>query len=198
MALIKPSWLESWLNNLNWDILGWHVYVGDAIESAIDFVLTWINNIAEWAASVVAWLDELRQEIVDGFNIFVEWLNELWDNFTNIVETWWDSLAEWWSARVQDIKDWIDIAVQWVNDRIDDVKAVLDGIVVWWENFTTVILPELASKFDITAAFDEFMLQWQDLFNTFEEFKQGIWAFFTDPLEWLWTQFIDWFLGREE
>lgn len=198
MALIKPDWLESWLNNLNWDILGWQIYVGDAIESAIDFVLTWINNIAEWAASVVAWLDELRQEIIDGFNVFVVWLNELWNTFTNIVETWWDSLAEWWSARIEDVKDLIAVAVQWVNDRIDDVKTVLDSIAVWWENFTTVILPELASKFDITAAFDDFMLKWQDLFNTFEEFKQGIWDFFTDPLEWLWIQFTDWFLGKEE
>lgn len=198
MALIKPDWLESWLNNLNWDILGWQIYVGDAIESAIDFVLTWINNIAEWAASVVAWLDELRQEIIDGFNVFVEWLNELWNTLTNIVETWWDSLAEWWSARIEDVKDLIAVAVQWVNERIDDVKTVLDSIAEWWENFTTVILPELASKFDITAAFDDFMLKWQDLFNTFEEFKQGIWDFFTDPLEWLWIQFTDWFLGKEE
>jgi len=198
MSLIKPSWLESWLNTLNWDILGWHIYVGDALEAAIDFVLGWINALAEWAASVVAWLDELRQEIIDGFNVFVEWLNELWNSLTNILDTWWDSLAEWWNARIEDVKDLIAVAVQWVNERIDDVMTALDSIAVWWENFTTEVLPTLASKFDITAAFDEFMLKWQDLFNTWEEFRDSIFDFFSNPFDWLLDRFTDWFMGGEK
>lgn len=198
MSLNKPGWLESWLSHLNWDILNWHIYVGDAIESAIDWVLDWIDDLATWAAQIAAWWEDFRQEVIDAFNAVVDFINEGIGNLGNIVSTWWDNLSEWWEGIKTTVLDWIDTAVEWVSDRIDDLAHLVDKIGIWWENFTTVVLPTLASKFDITAAFDQFMLTWRDLFEGWEAFKDSIFDFFNDPLDWLWDRFTDWWLGPEE
>jgi hypothetical protein len=198
MALIKPSWLEGALSHLNWDILTWHVYVGDAVESAIDWVLGWIDSLAEWAAQIVAWWEDFRQEVVDFFTLVSNWFNEVWQWILNFADTLGDWIANWWESTRVMVLDWIDTAVAWVSDRVDDLSHIVDTMGIWWENFTTVILPELASKFDITKAFDDFMLTWGDLFEGWEVFKDAFIEFFTNPLEWLWLQFTDWFLGKEK
>ena len=200
MAIEKPESLRSFLASgwLNFEFLGKKFYIGDAIEDAIDWVLGIINTLIEWAALIGAWWEDFRQEVVDFFALVSTWFNEVWQWILNFADTLGDWIANWWETKVAWIKDLIDAAEDWLEELIDDIRSGLDQLGVWWENFTTVILPGLAEKLDITKAFDDFMLTWRDLFEGWEAFKGAFIEFFTNPLEWIWLQFTDWFLGKEK
>ncbi len=219
MAISKPSWLRSWLSNLNWEILTWRVYVGDAIEDAIDWAVDWINWAIYQAESAYAWARSAWDKALDVGRDLGALINREIQKVLNNIEAWWGDLGEWWEAKRQDILDWIDTAQDWLLDRVDDVRKGLASLGQTWDNFWeniwpqllkdfnawivkvgeffADILPGLASRFDITKAFDDFMLAWQDLFNFWVGFKTDLVAFLTDPLEWLWGKFTDWFLGPE-
>lgn len=219
MAISKPSWLRTWLDRLNWDIFTWRIYVGDAVEGALDWALEWINNAVTWANNAwvragVAWDKALEVGKEAWANLCKE-TTRIW----NYLETWWYNLGGWWETRKPIIQGWIDTALGILGDRIDDVKRDLASLSVTWDsfwrstwpqllkdlgalgvkvgNFFTVTLPTLASKLDVGKAFDNFRLEWRDLFNFWGSLGREVMEFFTDPLEWLLGKFTDWFLGPE-
>ena len=143
MTVSKPSWLRSWLDKLNFDIFTWKVYIGDAIERAIDWALGWINwgisqaNLA-WNNAVAAWNKavEVSKELTTLIN---KSISKVYDK----IDTWWDDLKEWWEGKRDLIRDWIDEAEQWLLDRIDDVKRGLASLTTSWDNFRRYTLPNL-------------------------------------------------------
>lgn len=207
MAISKPSWLRSWLDTLNWDILTWHVYVGDAVESGIDWAIDWINwgiTQAEsaWNKAVAAW--DKAVDVFWDLTATINWeVSRLWDS----IGDWWDDLGEWWSTKVTWVRGLVDAASDFLKGLIDDVKRGLASLSVAWDNFWTTTWPQLLSDFnsllvdvgnfftqvlpglatflDISRAFEDFRLEWKDLFNFWEGFKDTIVAFFEDPEKWL-------------
>lgn len=197
MSIEKPEWLRSWLSNLNWDILTWQVYVGDAVENGIDWLLQWVDQAITWGhelyAAVVDLIEELK-EIFDAiFKLIFEEAQKLWDSITS----WWYDLGEWWATKVTEVKGWIDVATDWLSERVDWIESQLDKLSIAWDNFWEVTLPQLASHLDITKALNAFRLEWVGLFNFWQEFAGQLVEFINDPIEWLWAKFTDWFLGRE-
>ena len=207
MAISKPSWLRSLLDRLNWDILTWKVYVGDAIESGIDWAIGWINwgiYQAEqaWAKAVAAW-DKAVEVGRNAWNDLQLEASKLWSQ----IDTWWSKLGDWWAAKKQDILGWIDVAKGYALGLFTNLNAVFNQLRNTWDsfwqntwpqllkdfnallvkvgNFFTQTLPRLAEKLDITKAFNDFRLEWKDLFNFWTGFKDTIVAFFEDPEEWL-------------
>ena len=207
MAISKPSWLRSLLDRLNWDILTWKVYVGDAIESGIDWAIGWINwgiYQAEqaWAKAAAAW-DKAVEVGRNAWNDLQLEASKLW----NAISVWWDDLGDWWQAKKQWVIDRIALTSDWLRGLINDVTKSLQRLNATWDNFWTSIwpqllrdfnallvkvgnfftqtLPRLAEKLDITKAFNDFRLEWKDLFNFWSGFKDTIVAFFEDPEEWL-------------
>lgn len=207
MAIYKPSWLRSALSRLNWDIFTWKVYVGDAIESGIDWAIDWLNwaiyqGEQAWSKAVAAW----DKAVEIGQNLLSTIYSEV-GKLANRISTWWSDLGEWWTTRQPIIQGWIDVARGWLNDRLNWVQGGLDQLRQKWDNFWTSTwpqllrdfnalvvqvgnfftqtLPRLAEKLDITKAFNDFRLEWKDLFNFWSGFKDSIVAFFEDPEKWL-------------
>ena len=199
MAIEKPESLRSFLASgwLNFEFLGKKFYIGDAIEDAIDWVLGIINTIVEWAALIGAWWEDFRQEVVDFFALVSTWFAEVWQWILNFADTLGDWIANWWDTKVTWIRDLVDAAEDWLMELIDDVRAGLDQLGAWWDNFTTEILPGLAEKLDITKAFDNFRLEWKDLFNFWGSLGREVMAFFTGPLDWIKDRIETWFWGGE-
>lgn len=207
MTISKPSWLSSLLDRLNWDILTWKVYVGDAVESCIDWALGWINwaiykGEQAWNKAVAAWdkAVELYWNIRHWAEGELQKLLDKWDTF-------WSEVEEWWEPKKQWILEKIDTVLAPLKWLIDQAKIEINKLQVKWDNFWTsswpqllrdfnallvkvgnfftVTLPGLAEKLDITKAFNDFRLEWKDLFNFWSGFKDTIVAFFEDPEEWL-------------
>lgn len=220
MALIKPSWLRNLLSRLNWDIFTWKVYIGDAIEGAIDWVIDWLNYLIKLAQGAWDFIVTVRDWVVDLWNELVKFINKEVQKVWNSISTWLADLTEWWNAQVTTIRGWIDEAKGWLLDRINDVARNLNSLAARWDNFWTttwqqlvrdfnslvtnvsnfftLTLPTLASKLFVGTAFNDFRLEWSTLFNFWGEFWRDVCDFFAEPFDWLLTKFTDWFLGPEK
>jgi len=153
MAVTKPGWLRNWLSKLNWDIFTWKVYIGDAIEDAIDWALDWINWGIDRATlaynkAVEAWdkavesARELRTKIDTGVQ-----------GVKDKIDTWWDDLGEWWSARKDEITEKIDQAKADARGLFDQATREASKFFTGWLEFNKYILPKLLDPSWITSFF---------------------------------------------
>ncbi len=195
--LQKPEWLATALGYLNWDIFTWHVYVGDTAENAIDWVLDGINTLITWAQQVGAWWEEFRQEVLDIFNLIPQWINEVWDYVLNLVDATRSIIATWWEATFEIVKEWVRALVDTVKDAVTVVNNALTWLTLQWDNFTTSILPTLASRFDVREIVQTILTPLLSIFNFLESVKGDLIDFFNDPVEYIWQRFSDWFFGGE-
>lgn len=153
MAISKPSWLRQALDRLNWDIFTWKIYVGDAIERAIDWALGWLN-----------WGVELAQGAYNqAINAWDKAVEVFWDlrsllftevtKVTNKISTWWSDLGDWWAAKSRDVRDWIDAAKTTLGERIDDARDLINRVDTAWGNFRRDTLPNLLDTHWIRSFF---------------------------------------------
>lgn len=151
MAITKPSWLRTWLSRLNWDVFTWKVYIGDAIEEAIDWLLGWVNWGIDQAnrAYNQAWDAYYKAVAIAGdlTGLIYREINDV----LSLVNTWWSDLGDWWSARAQDVKYWIDVAGDFLQYQINSLGRSLDGLRIAWEGFLRGTLPGLLSMDRWTA-----------------------------------------------
>jgi len=78
----------------------------------------------------------------------------------------------------------------------------IDQIIAWFSNWWGSVLARIIAWGALTGAqvdelissrlkdFDPFWAGWQD-------FKDRVVEFFSDPVEFIWDRFTDWFLGPE-
>ncbi len=152
MEISKPSWLRNWLNKLNWDIFVWKVYVGDAIEGAIDWVIDKVNLVlgraeAAYNKALEAW--DYARELANSLG---ETINREVQDILARSSTWWDQLAEWWQAKRSLIQDLIDAGMDKLRPAIDQVRSLLAKIDAAWDSFRRDTLPSLLSM-DYWTAF---------------------------------------------
>jgi len=207
MAVSKPSWLRYWLDKLNWDIFVWKVYVGDAIERAIDWAIDRVNDSLALASAAFdkAWdayykaLEVARQLRDMGYRE----IQDLWDR----ISTWWDDLNDWWKAKRSWIYDLIDATKDTLQARIKDAWSAIDRVQAAWDSFRRDTLPSLLSM-DYWTAFwggrvrsaqDWWAARWQQIQDTREAALSPIRAIlkdhsskldviselFKDPEKWL-------------
>lgn len=153
MAVSKPGWLRSWLSKLNWDIFTWRIYVGDAIEDAIDWSLGWVNwgidqatlayNKAVAAASRA---NEVWRELTAVIN---RGLTDLGDK----IDTWWDELGDWFETKRPTIEKWISVFTTPLSTLIDMAQGTIDKVSIAWDTFRTQTLPKLLDTQWITDFF---------------------------------------------
>lgn len=146
MAISKPSWLRDWLLKLNWDILTWHVYVGDAIESGIDWVIDGLNEGIDraqdaWDKAVQAW----DKAVEVGKQAWKDLQKEA-DKLSARIDTWWDDLSDWWDAWWDDIRDWVTARLQPIKDWLTSLEKWVAKLDTWWDNFKTNTLPNLIDR----------------------------------------------------
>lgn len=173
----------------------------EEVEAAIADILSWSNI----KGLIRDWLPD-----IDGL---VAWWAHWWDSVRGVINSWWgpiwDSVTEWVEARIAGLtgigEEWLHF---WQNlwpaltDAFDKLKAA-------WDNFRDVTLPNLVSLPWLIEWFEGKVLEFQGLIDSAFKLREGLWEgwqdsrdnvieFFSDPLEWLWGRFTDWFLGPEE
>lgn len=185
VRVTKPSWLRSWLSKLNWTILTWQVFIGDAIESSIDWAIDKINDTLEWATSGYNWAIAAWNRITEVYsNILATIARELQPLF-NIVSAWWSRLDEWWSATSQTVLGWIDLVKASAYDLFHQATNTINSIIAWLDNFKSLILPFLANKRDVADAIEADVKPVRDEVNKHTTWLDLIKDFFTDPQQFL-------------
>lgn len=168
------------------------IYFSEDMEDFIDelgYILSW-SSIRSLISS---WLY--------GIENVIEWWSSWW--------TWIRQEVNWWWSSTQyTVQGWIASAVQGFNDLINSVETALNTLQAAWDDFWTVILPNLlditwltswwASKLlEIDTLINSWFLTWTPFWEGWLDVKDTVIEFFNDPLEWLWQRFLDWFLGPE-
>jgi len=160
-------------NNLAWafhDFADW-----------LDWAHNEIRNILSWS--------DIRSEIrdwLDGIENLVEWFKNWADWINQAIDSWWDSAK-------QTVKDLIAIATQG-----------LDNLLIAWDNFWTVTFPTLVSFTWLSIWWDNKLIElnlfiestlatWSPFWEGWQEVRDSVTEFFTDPLQWLYDKMDEWF-----
>lgn len=220
MEISKPSKLRRRLDRLNWDIFVWHVYVGDAIEAAIDWVLVKVNAVLDltyraYDRALDAWYKavELSRDLR---SLVYREVQEILDNLS----TWSGQLNEWWAAKRYWVLGVIDAGIDRLRPLIDQARAAVARVETAWDSFRKDTLPGLftierwtafwggrvdnisdwlaATRQQMSDIIETVVAPVRSEVNKHSGQLDLIKEFFTDPFEWLWARFINWFLGPEE
>lgn len=185
-------------------------------DLALDF--SSFNNWLEWAdeeiEDILSWsnIRSLIRGWLDGIEDMVDWFADWWENVI-------DAIGEWWEATLQDVKDLIASAVQGFDNLVEAWDTFWN--ITWpewldnfgelksaWDNFWAVNFPTLVDFTWLGVWWDARLTDIQELINTaiqeiaplmegWQEVRETVGEFFSDPLEWLWGRFANWFLGPE-
>jgi len=205
---VYPFWLAASLfyqlssvfSSLAWRFYDFSDWVSD-VQSRIGNFLSW-STIWSYILSYVPNLLQLK-----------DWFYSWWNNVSSVVTSWWSSTQ--WTVR-----GWIDAAVQglgsvataWTNfwnNLWPQLVADLGGLKSAWGNFWLVIYPNLVSFDWLGTWWDSRLHDVQELVSSAFTARDGLWAgwqdlrnevatFVSDPVEYIWGRFTEWFLGPEE
>ncbi len=191
------------LSKAFWDILTPIAHLGD-----------WIDDVAIKVTQILSY-----QNIWEYFNYWFrraewswEWIFNAWLNVTSIISTWWSSTALTVQGWVNEAKQYAASLVNQANTWLATLQSAwdsfkgkiptIDAVIAWWGNLTANIL------LVVNNWWKERLLDVQVLINSAFTVREGLWSgwqdwrgkvaeFFTDPVEFIWQRFADWFLGPE-
>ena len=211
MAILKPGWLETALSWLNWDIFAWKVYIGDAIESAIDWVLTWINvqfdlvdkaqKEAEAARDLVIQTEKLvrhdfefqDQQIRTEVDSLDAELRSVIEDETLTLEQKilkaGQVFANWITAVFGSFVREVNRFLAWLQGRTDYIEGQVNAVAGWWGTFKSQILPDLPTKAQVEELIEKDLAATREEVNRHTNIFALSWDFFTDPVKFAYTIF---------
>jgi len=140
------------------------------------------------------------------------WVESSWLNVWDIVDVWWtvtgaevlDQLGviQDWTAQQLSYLETAILELQAAIDNLDlelpDVTVILDWFANWWSNILEHLNTWwLGRLLDIQALIDSAFILRETYWQGWQDLRDTVFEFFSDPLVWLWTRFTDWFLGPE-
>jgi len=190
VAIVKPTWLRSWLSKLNWTVLTWQINVGDAIESGIDWAIDQINNTLEWASlaynwAIAAW-DRITEVWSNILTTIAKEIRPLW----NTVNVWWNRLNEWWSSASQAVLGWIDLAKDYALDLFHQTTTSINNVIAWLDTFKSLILPTLPNRREVSDNIEANVKPIRDKVNEHTTWLDLMRDFFTDPQQFIFDLLI--------
>jgi hypothetical protein len=157
----------------------------------LDFNI-WVTNIASQVLTFISW-----NNLTSWFSKYLDMIIYAW----NWVVKWWDNvwyrINAWWEGIWPTIQGWISSATQG-----------LSGLLADFLNFTKNILPTLMTVaqwtllwplklLEITGLIDSAFLTREGFWKGWQEVRDNVIGFITNPLDFLLDKFSDWFLGKE-
>ena len=179
------------------DLLKYPLY---GIYGRFRWLAEWFEDFRDWLAWAADELDEILS----------------WSSIRSMIRSWLykiEDALDWflsWTYWVrQEIREWWSSQLPYILDYIDSVVEGWEDFAANWDDFWNNIYPNLISFTWLTTWWNSKILDVQKLINTAFTLRESFWEgwqevrdkvtnFFADPLEWLLTQFTDWFLGKEE
>lgn len=193
----KPVWLENVLASWHWKIFTWDIDIGGSIENFIDWLLSPINALVEWADKIGAFVLDLIYEIRDFFAQLLARIEQVWQSFVDWIANIWQLLDTWWQAKVELIIAFVNNATAWIKTAYDNLLNMVDRLSVAWDYFVNTILPDLASRLDVVDIIEVMLGPIRDMLNFILRVADELRVFLNNPWEWLLERFESWFFGGE-
>lgn len=160
----------------------------DSIASQITTFFTWSN--------LEQWFKDWKAKILDAWN----WIRGAWDNI-------WDEIDDWWNSTKSTVKGWISVAEDWLKALINSVEksfATLQAawnewkvkipsfnelwlwFTNWWGNtLKNIIAWGALTALQIQGLIDSALKSYAPFWEGWQDWKDKVTEFFTDPEEWL-------------
>lgn len=175
----------------------------------------WLYTIYNKITSFLSW-DTIWSAIIER----VPNLEEIRDWFTGWGGQVYGVVLSWWESTSSTVGAWIGAAVQVVQDGLDnlsglvgqlqedveelvgnipDVSEILTWFTSWIDNVVGVVNDWWDSRVqDVQDLIDSAIQNIAPMIEGWQEVRDQVVEFFTDPVEYIWSRFTDWFLGPEE
>ena len=204
---VWPFWLAAeffldlsyGFNDLAWDFYDFAGWVSDVWDMVLD--------ILSWSA-----IRGLIRDWLDGIEGMVDWFQDWALRIGQEIE-------DWWLSTLATVQGWIDFATQGFDEMVaawtdfwltlwPDILSAVGTLQSYWNDFWANIYPNLVSFAWLTTWWTSTMGEVVSLIDTAFILRESLWAgwqdvrdavfeFFTDPWAWLEKKFTDWFLGPE-
>lgn len=181
----KPSWLRSAFSHLNWDIFTWHIYVGDFLESGVDWVVDRVNDFLGflevcWNFIQVIWgrVIEFVGSVATGFNILIQqiwnWLGSVPGRIADAVS----AVKSWALGAIDTVKGWVNQGIAWVQQQVNRLSA-------WWSEFKSSVLPGILEKIPLVGQLVITVQAIQAIIKLWTGVMEEIILFAKDPRKWV-------------
>jgi len=175
----------------------------------------WVDDVADKVKDILSSLDikKLLKEWLDWAKDAWDWVKDATTNVQGIITAYWDTV----SATVQASITTLTAALAALQVAWDTFWTIafpvwtthLDNILVKWGVFVVDTLPNLVNTTglatwwttrltDIGGLISTAFTEAAPLWAGWQDFKDRVAEFFTDPVEFIYERFTDWFLGPEE
>lgn len=176
------------------------------------------NEWVDWAANEIGNILSYSN-IYSYFRTYFDYASDAWywvrDAYyyvTGIIDNWWDAtwydVRSWVYARIDDVEVLIANTESWLanlqadfNNLIEslpNLNEILTWFTNWWSNtLASIIAWGALTATQISSLIDSAFTARDSLWAGWQDVKNDVIEFFTDPLGWLEAKFTDWFLGKE-
>lgn len=174
----------------------------------------WVDSVAVQVAKILSW-DTIKGYIkswLPALEAAVSWFSNAVTNVTSIISNWWSATSVtvqgWISAATQGLAELKVAWDQFTKVTFVNLSNLVNLVKSQWDYFTGTTLPSLVSFSSLTTWWNSRLIDVQGLMDSAFTLRQSYWdgwqdwrdkvaEFFTDPLGWLESKFTDWFLGPE-
>jgi len=163
-------------------------------DSFIDFAhylgqfSAWVWWAQDWISKILTW-DYILSLIMP----YIQWGINAWNWVVNAWNNIWNEITIWWATIQTIVTGWIDVAKQWAKDLIDQVSIGLNYLSSAWTEFTTTVLPKLASWTGVGELITSYLENWFPWYNTLVEIKDELFEFFADPIDYVYNKMDEFF-----
>ena len=185
-------------------------------------LLTPIAQFWIWAEDVWNKVQQIfsLEQITAYFRTWIDAASNAWDWVVNSFWNVWNIVEDWWSAAKYTVLAWIYEAKLWFQALLNEANAWIaqlqeywdsivgkiptwDEVAAWWGNWPGNVMTVITdwwvgALLSVAGLIASAFIEREDFWAGWQDFREKVADFFTDPLEFLWTLFVDWFLGPEE
>lgn len=176
---------------------------------------TWVDNTASKLADILSYslIYSYFKPFFDAAINAWDWISNAWQNVTGIISNWWSSASQIVLVWVQDAKNlattlfgqansWL-ASLQSAWDSFKGKIPTIDAVISWWRNWTGSVLSVVNTWWkdrllDVQGLINSAFKERESFWSGWQDWRAQVTTFFTDPVEFIWSRFTDWFLGPEE
>lgn len=187
--------LSVFFSNLAWYFYDFSLWVSDISTKVLSILDLKTINDYFWSYFIAAW------------NSW-EWVKDAFTNVWNTVDDWWDStkivVYGWVSEARQFLQvqvDSISLSLNTLQISWDSFKAKIpsiDNLLTWFAGWQVAVLTTINSWWsdkllDIRGLINTAFLEYQPFWEGWQDWRDKVAEFFTDPEEWLYDKMDEWF-----
>lgn len=204
---IWPLWLVSdhfyslsrVFSDLSWDFYHFNERV-EFISGRLLEILSW-ETIWDFITARVPNLGQMSG-----------WFYNWWGNVSGVINDWWGPVSTTVLSWVNEARQWAWDWIDYLQGRVDELRVLIQEIpgatpglsliLDWLTNWTGHVLTTVNAWWtgalaEVRDLIGSAFIERESLWAGWQDMKDQVIEFFSDPLSWLEGKFADWFLGAE-